>query len=306
MDDGRSLTASGYLYALWPAYITGVQMSFCPAALESATGVRHTGEKLNYSCSMANAQSTETGASPAASSPQAPAALALVIPTLHEAANLRPLLDRIRGILAPLHVSYELIVVDDDSRDGTENIVGEVSAHDPRIHLLVRHGQRGLAGAITDGWKGSEADVLGVMDADLQHPPELLPLLWEKIQAGCDVAIGSRYAAPGSMDSWNPLRRLVSQLGAWLAKPVQRPAIQVKDPLSGFFLVRRRCLAGLELQRRGFKLLLEILVRGHIRSVAEVPFIFGTRQGGESKAGLGTGLHYFYLLGRLWRKKKSN
>lgn len=162
-----------------------------------------------------------------------------------------------------------------------------------------------MAGAITDGWKCSQAEVLGVMDADLQHPPELLPRLWEKIQNGCDLAVASRYAEPGSMRAWNPLRRLVSQIGVVLAKPLQRRTIQVKDPLSGFFLVRRRCLEGLQLERHGFKLLLEILVRGNIRSVAEVPFVFGTRHGGVSKAGLGTGLHFFYLLGRLWRKKKK-
>ncbi len=245
----------------------------------------------------------ESSAPPAASGSHVPAQLALAIPTLHEAATIGRVLDRLRASLDPLAVPYELIVVDDDSQDGTENIVKEKAARDRRVRLLIRRGEHGLAGAITDGWKCSQAEVVGVMDADLQHPPELLPQLWEKMQAGYDLAIASRYAAPGSMSSWNPLRRAISEVGVLLAKPVQKRTIPVKDPLSGFFLVRRRCLEGLELQRHGFKLLLEILVRGHISSVAEVPFSFGTRQGGESKAGLGTGLHYFYLLGRLWRKK---
>jgi dolichol-phosphate mannosyltransferase len=255
---------------------------------------------------MEKVLTTETGASSTASGSHAPARLALVIPTLHEAANIRSVLQRIGASLDPLGVPYELIVVDDDSQDGTENIVRGMSAEDARVRLLVRHGQRGLAGAVSDGWKCSQAEVLGVIDADLQHPPELLPQLWEKLQAGCDLVVASRYAAPGSMPSWNPLRRVVSELGILLARPLQKRTIQVKDPLSGFFLVRRRCLEGLELQRHGFKLLLEILVRGNITSVAEVPFTFGTRQGGESKAGVGTGMHYFYLLGRLWRKKRSN
>ena len=249
---------------------------------------------------------SETGVPAAASANKASAGLAVVIPTLHEAANIGSVLDRVRASLDPLGVPYELIVVDDDSRDGTENIVRGVSAQDARVRLLVRHGQHGLAGAISDGWNCSQAEVLGVIDADLQHPPELLPKLWEKMQAGCDVVIASRYAAAGSMSSWNPLRRAISEFGVLLAKPVQRRRIRVKDPLSGFFLVRRRCLDGVKLQRHGFKLLLEILVRGNIGSVAEVPFTFGLRRGGESKAGLGTGLHFFYLLGRLWRKKKSN
>lgn len=249
---------------------------------------------------------TETGAPPAASGGHAGASLTLVVPTLHEAANIGQVLERVRASLDPVGVPYELIVVDDDSQDGTENIVKEIAVQDGRVRLLVRRGEHGLAGAISDGWKHSQAEVVGVIDADLQHPPELLPKMWEKMQAGCDLVVASRYAEAGSMPGWNPLRRAVSELGIMLAKPLQRRAIRVKDPLSGFFLVRRRCLAGLELQRHGFKLLLEILVRGNLGSVAEVPFVFGTRQGGESKASLGTGLHYFYLLGRLWRKKKGN
>lgn len=241
--------------------------------------------------------------SPAGSGGQAAPALALVVPTRREAANIGRVLERIRASLDPLRVSYEVIVVDDDSRDGTESIVQQVSAQDARVRLLVRRGEHGLAGAISDGWKCSPAEVLGVIDADLQHPPELLPQLWAKLQSGYDLAIASRYAEPGSMRSWNPLRRAVSQAGVLLARPLQRRTIRVKDPLSGFFLVRRRCLAGLELQRHGFKLLLEILVRGNIGSVAEVPFVFGTRHGGASKASLATGMHYFYLLARLWRRK---
>jgi len=246
---------------------------------------------------------TETGAPLATAGSPVPARLALVIPTLHEAANIRSVLERIGASLDPLNLPYELIVVDDDSQDGTESIVRGIAAQDARVRLLVRHGQHGLAGAISDGWKCSQAEVLGVIDADLQHPPELLSQLWEKMEAGHDIVIASRYAQPGSMRSWNPLRRVISELGIMLAKPLQKRALQVKDPLSGFFLVRRRCLEGVELQRHGFKLLLEILVRGKIGSVAEVPFTFGMRQGGESKASVATGLHYFYLLGRLWRKK---
>ena len=248
----------------------------------------------------------ETGASPAASGSHAPPGLTLVVPTLHEAANIGRVLERIRASLDPLGTPYELIVVDDDSQDGTENIVQQASAQDGRVRLLVRRGEHGLAGAISDGWKCSQAEVVGVIDADLQHPPELLPKMWEKMQAGYDLVVASRYAQAGSMPGWNPLRRAISELGILLAKPLQRRPIRVKDPLSGFFLVRRRCLAGLELQRHGFKLLLEILVRGNIKSAAEVPFVFGRRQGGESKASVATGLHYFYLLGRLWRKKKGN
>src|SRR5437868_1830631 len=159
---------------------------------------------------MENALTTETGSPPATSGSHAPASLTLVVPTLHEAANVSSVLGRIRTSLDPLGVPYELIVVDDDSQDGTENIVRGISAQDARVRLLVRHGQHGLAGAVSDGWKCSQAEVLGVIDADLQHPPELLPELWQRIQAGCDIVVASRYASAGSMRSWNPLRRVVS------------------------------------------------------------------------------------------------
>src|SRR5512146_1695047 len=142
----------------------------------------------------------ETGAASASRSHVA-ANLALVIPTLHEAANIGKVLDGVRASLDPLALPYELIVVDDDSQDGTENIVKGISAEDRRVHLLIRRGEHGLAGAITDGWKSSQAEVVGVMDADLQHPPELLPKLWEKIEAGSDLVIASRYAEAGSMRS---------------------------------------------------------------------------------------------------------
>jgi dolichol-phosphate mannosyltransferase len=247
--------------------------------------------------------SPDAGAPPAVAASPAITSLAVVVPTLHEAANIRTVLDRVRTSLDPLRMPYEIIVVDDDSGDGTENIVHDVASQDARVRLLVRRGERGLAGAISDGWSCSQADVLGVIDADLQHPPELLPQLWERIQGGCDIAIASRYTQPDSLRSWNFARRAVSKLGILLARPVQKPSLAVKDPLSGFFLVRRRCLDGLSLQRHGFKILLEILVRGKIGRAAEVPFVFGLRQGGASKASLGTGLHYFYLLGRLWRRK---
>ena len=99
--------------------------------------------------------------------------LALVIPTLYEAGNIRPLLERARRTLDALGIPYELIVVDDDSRDGTDAIVDEFAGEDRRVRLLTRVGQRGLAGAVIHGWANTDASILGVMDADLQHPPEL-------------------------------------------------------------------------------------------------------------------------------------
>jgi dolichol-phosphate mannosyltransferase len=232
--------------------------------------------------------------------------LCLVIPTLGEAGNVRKTLDRIRRSLDPLDISYQLIVVDDDSGDGTESIVQKLAEDDPRINLVVRRGERGLAGAIVHGWQNSEAEILGAIDADLQHPPELLTQLWDAMNQGHDVVVASRYAKQGGVPTWNPARRLVSRLAVWMTKPLQRPDIFVRDPMSGFFLVRRSCLNDLILQKRGFKILLEILVRGKIGSVVEVPFTFGSRLAGRSKASMKVAWDYLLLLRRLSKQKRAD
>jgi len=224
---------------------------------------------------------------------------ALVIPTLNEEANIGPALDRARNSLDPLNIPYELVVVDDDSSDGTQSVVQNYQQTDPRIRLVVRKGARGLAGAVIYGWQRTNASLLGVMDADLQHPPELLPKLVNAIQAGKDIVIASRYVEADGVAGWNPIRRAVSMVSTWVTVPLQKSTIRVKDPMSGFFIVRRQCIDGLKLQPEGFKLLLEILVRGNIRSVQEVPYHFGLRNGGTSKANWRVGLEYLQLLGRL-------
>jgi dolichol-phosphate mannosyltransferase len=231
-------------------------------------------------------------------------ALALVIPTLCEAPNIRAVVDRARTSLDPLGVPYELIVVDDDSRDGIEDIVMGMASEDDRVRFLSRAGQRGLSGAVVHGWRHSQAEVLGVIDADLQHPPELLPQLWRALEAGNDLALASRYARSGDRRGWHPARHLLSYLAIQLTGPLQRPGMRVADPMSGFFLVRRRSLQGLVLRPSGFKILLEILVRADLRSVAEVPFTFGARQAGKSKAGLGVGMDYLGLLAKLWKERR--
>jgi dolichol-phosphate mannosyltransferase len=230
--------------------------------------------------------------------------LALVVPTLCEAGNIRALLERIRGALDPLGMPYELIVVDDDSGDGIDEIVGQIASKDPRVRLLVRKGVRGLAGAVIHGWRNTDAGILGVMDADLQHPPELLPQLWQALQSGADVVVASRSAPRGSRGNWNRFRHLLSQVAIWMTWPLQKPGIRVQDPMSGFFLARRSCIKDITLQPQGFKILLEILVRGNLDSAKEIPFIFGQRYAGRSKASLKVGLDYLILLGKLWRNRR--
>jgi len=229
--------------------------------------------------------------------------LGLVIPTLNEAGNIPTLLNRLRHAMVQVPIDYEFIVVDDDSNDGTADVVREYAKQDPRVSVFIRSGHRGLAGAVIHGWRQTDANLLGVIDADLQHPPEVLPKLVEPVLAGNDIAIASRYATGNgdAVNEWNKLRLLISRCGTLATAPLQRRDLRIKDPLSGFFVVRRDCIEGLQLQPEGFKILLEILVKGRIHRAVEVPFRFATRHSGKSKADLKVALHYFGLLGKLSR-----
>lgn len=239
--------------------------------------------------------------------------LGLVIPTLCEVENLPETLRRLRCALDQTGISYEILIVDDDSRDGTTELISGLARKDERIRLLVRRNARGLSGAILHGWQHSHAAILGAMDADGQHPPELLPDLLAAIVGGpvldsrsdnaVDLVVGSRFA-PGSLrNGWNPLRIFMSTLAIWVARPLQPVHLRVADPLSGFFLVRRACVENINFQPTGFKLLLEVLHRGRIRAAKEFPFAFGRRLAGTSKVSLRVVCDYLRLLARLYARR---
>lgn len=230
--------------------------------------------------------------------------LGLVIPTLNEAGNIPVLLARLSGAVADVPADCEFIIVDDGSTDGTADVARQCALDDPRVRVFERKNQRGLAGAVIHGWAHTDADLLAVIDADLQHPPELLPQLLHCVLNGSDIAIASRYVSGNSesVDDWNKFRVLVSRCSTLLATaPLRSRGLNVKDPLSGYFVVRRECMQTLQLQPEGFKILLEILVKGKIRKATEVPFRFATRQSGKSKADIKVALQYFTLLGKLSR-----
>jgi dolichol-phosphate mannosyltransferase len=227
--------------------------------------------------------------------------LGLVVPTLNEADNIAILLHRIGQSLSPTAIDYEIVVVDDDSHDGTAELVMERAKQDSRIRLLVRKAERGLAGAVIHGWEHTDANLLGVIDADLQHPPEILPSLLRPVLDGADIAIASRYADGNGVGDWNRFRQLISRASTLATTPLQKKDLRVKDPLSGFFIVRRESIAGLKLQPEGFKILLEILVKGSLSKAVEVPFQFGLRHAGKSKADVKVAFQYFTLLGKLSR-----
>src|SRR5581483_3569114 len=145
--------------------------------------------------------------------------LGLVIPTLNEAGNIPVLLERLSDAVAEAPVDCEFIIVDDGSTDGTAEVGRACAAHDPRVRVFVRNGERGLAGAVIHGWAQTDADLLGVIDADLQHPPELLPELLEPVLKGGDIAIASRYVSSedNGLGEWNRFRVFVSRCSTLLA-----------------------------------------------------------------------------------------
>lgn len=231
-------------------------------------------------------------------SQSSPVQLSLVIPTYNEASSICSL---IRQLCAHLDTilpgSYELIVVDDNSPDYTAKVAQGLQKEFPQLQVICRHHERGLATAVLRGWQAARGEVLGVMDGDLQHPPEIVLKLWPLIQKGADLVVGSRYAPSGGVSHWSLGRRIVSRGAQWIGL-VLLPGVfsRVSDPLSGLFLVRRQAIAGIPLNPKGYKLLIEVLARGRVKTIAEVGYIFQERQKGESKIQLQTCLQYLHHL----------
>lgn len=222
--------------------------------------------------------------------------LSIIVPTLNEAPNLRPLVERLSAVAGE---NYEIIIVDDNSRDGTGDVVRDLSQQYP-VKLVVReHPKDGLAGAVLQGFRAATGRVLVVIDADLQHPPEKVPELVHRLDSGSDFAIGSRYAAGGSTaERWGALRKINSRAATALARPF---AGRVSDPMSGFFALRRETLDRAQrLTPLGYKIGLELMCKCRVQNVAEVPIHFGTRNAGHSKLTLREQFTYLEHLSRLY------
>lgn len=227
--------------------------------------------------------------------------LSVVIPTRNEARNVRPLFEALERALAG--VAHEVIVVDDSTDAETRCELRRVAASARTWTVIERRPdeQTGLGSAVALGIASATGDAVCVMDGDLQHPPAVVPLLLDALESGADLAVASRYTRGGASDGLaGGSRRAVSRastLAAWLVFPEAR---RTTDPLSGFFCVRRSVVAGLELRPIGFKILLELLVLCPRLAVADVPFTFAERHGGESKASLRQGALYLTHLASLF------
>ena len=222
--------------------------------------------------------------------------VSVVVPTFREAGNLAALAERVAAALGN-GPGWELLVVDDDSRDGTEQVVGELSAALPvRLHVR-RQPPRDLSRSVLLGIRLARSDRVVVMDADLSHPPERIPDLLAALDAGAEFALGSRYMEGGLVDSgWSRTRAWGSRLATALA----RPLAACSDPLSGFFALDRRVLPDpAVLHPKGYKIGLELMVRGRL-TVGEVPIDFQDRRIGASKMAPRTLIAYFGQLFRLY------
>jgi dolichol-phosphate mannosyltransferase len=225
--------------------------------------------------------------------------LSLVIPSFRERDNIAPLIERIATALQG--ADYEVVVIDDNSRDGTEELVTELSGR-YHVRIVVRTDKKGLASAVVDGFGYADGRAIGVMDADLQHPPEVLPALLHALDDGADMAIGSRYVKGGGCKGWSLLRRIISKGAGFLAHLFLPSTRGIADPMSGFFMFRPRVVEGADLQPTGYKILLEILVAGKPQRVAEVPFVFVTRTAGESKLRLSQQVDYLKQIASLMKR----
>lgn len=206
--------------------------------------------------------------------------LSVVLPVYNENANIRPMIEAIFKVLREGNIVAELIVVDDSSPDGTAAIAQEMTGQYPDLRIIVRKGERGAASAVLRGFEAARYGIVLTIDADFSHPPELIPRLFQPLRDGmADIAVGSRYIKGGSVGDWPFRLRAISNGATYLGRLVT----SVKDPMSGYFALKKAVIDGVELKTRSCKILLEILAKGNYNNVAEVPFTFADRKAGSSK-----------------------
>ena len=219
--------------------------------------------------------------------------LSIVIPTYNEKENIQKLIKKIQKEFKENKINGEIIIVDDNSPDGTGNLVENLKHIQKNIKVVHRKGKLGLSSAVLDGWKISEGEVLGVMDADLSHPVEKIKeLFWEIENKEADFTIGSRYVRGGKIEGWNFKRKLMSKSATILA----RIYTKVKDPMTGFFMIKKDCIKDREINPKGFKILLELIIKSNYKKIKEIPITFVNRLEGKSKAG---SKEIFYYLQNL-------
>lgn len=223
--------------------------------------------------------------------------LSLVVPTYNERASLEVLLPRIDSVVRTLPIPLQLVVVDDNSPDGTAEFAASYQATgDWYITVVKRAGKLGLASAVIEGWRASRGELLGVMDADGSHDERILPEMVLSLKDGpCELAVGSRYIPGGGMGDWTLVRKLISRVAVILGSII----CPAKDVTSGYLVFHRQVLEGVSLDPIGFKIGLEVMVRGRYKTYTEIPYVFSDRKAGSSKLGSREVMAYLLQLARL-------
>jgi dolichol-phosphate mannosyltransferase len=226
--------------------------------------------------------------------------LSVVVPTFKESENIGLFLEALCESLDPvLPGAYEIVVMDDDSPDGTLDVAAAVAGSHPQVRLVKRINKRELSTAVIRGWQLARGQALSTINADFQHPPALIAGLWQLLQTS-DLVVASRYCQGGGVGNWSISRRILSR-GATMMGQLILPQVynRVTDPLSGCYMFRRQAVVNVELNPLGYKSLIEILVRGRIRTIAEFPYQMRERERGQSKATGARSLDYIKQLIRL-------
>jgi len=227
--------------------------------------------------------------------------LSVIVPTFNEAQNIANLVGQLTRLLEePFGERYEIIVVDDNSPDRTWELAQILTAERPQLRVMRRDTESGLSTAVIRGWQAARGEVLCVIDADLQHPPDVAIALYRVIERGADIAVASRHLEGGGVSDWSLTRRIVSRTAQLIGLLILPGVVgRVSDPMSGYFMIRRSAIQGVELSPLGYKILIEVLARGKVPWVGEVPYVFQERAQGGSKATARVYLDYLRHLLRL-------
>ena len=225
-----------------------------------------------------------------------PADLTMVVPTYNERDRLGELVTALFDGCGQHGVELELVIVDDNSPDGTGAIADEL-ARTRRMQVIHRAGKLGLGTAVVAGFGVASSEIVGVMDADFSHPPALVPRMLAVLRAtNADVLVASRYVPGGSTPDWPLMRRIMSRSACFAARGLS----PIRDAASGFFLIRRSIAQGVQIKAGGFKICLELLVRAWPTRIVEIPYRFDDRELGESKMSKKEAAGYLFQLKDLY------
>ena len=228
--------------------------------------------------------------------------ISIVVPTYNEKDNIRPLLDRIHTALGTIR--HEVIFVD-DSNDETPQVIEEIAGEDDTVRLHHREDEKGLATAVVKGFSLAQGEFVACMDADLQHPPEVLKHMYAAMLAGADMAIPSRFIPGGSDGGLNIWRKFVSGTARYIGKIILPCLRSISDPTSGLFMIKSDLLKDAKLNPIGWKIMIEVLAMCQVKKVLETPYVFHDREAGESKLSTQVTIEYLKQVFSL-RKHAAN